>query len=193
MFDGLFPAIIGTLLVVILSVTWAVPLGIAAGIYLSGYSRFNKIIENKFLHSDGSGVIISDNSHANIIANNMFGEDVTDPIKILCGDQLIQGNIIQEWHGKGIDIEDGRNVIEGNILRFPLSDGTVGIHIGSGRNVIKGNTIEAMDVCIAIYSGYNRIIGNRLLYASTKIYNPQDTFEETVNKSVNDTFKRSIN
>lgn len=37
-FDGLFPAIIGTFLVVVLSVTWAVPLGIAAGIYLAEFS-----------------------------------------------------------------------------------------------------------------------------------------------------------
>ena len=38
-FDGLFPAIIGTLLLVLLSVSWAIPVGLAAGIYLSEYAR----------------------------------------------------------------------------------------------------------------------------------------------------------
>lgn len=38
-FDGLFPAIIGTLLLVLLSVSWALPVGLAAGIYLSEYAR----------------------------------------------------------------------------------------------------------------------------------------------------------
>jgi phosphate transport system permease protein len=37
-FDGLFPAIVGTLSLVILSVMLAVPLGIAAGIYLAEYA-----------------------------------------------------------------------------------------------------------------------------------------------------------
>ncbi len=38
-FDGLFPAMIGTLLLVIMSVGWAIPIGMAAGIYLSEYAR----------------------------------------------------------------------------------------------------------------------------------------------------------
>ena len=37
-FDGLFPAIVGTTAVVILSVSWAIPVGIAAGIYLAEFS-----------------------------------------------------------------------------------------------------------------------------------------------------------
>ena len=37
-FDGLFPAIVGTIAVVILSVSWAIPVGIAAGIYLAEFS-----------------------------------------------------------------------------------------------------------------------------------------------------------
>jgi phosphate transport system permease protein len=38
-FDGLFPAIVGTLLLVLMSVCWAIPVGIAAGIYLSEFAR----------------------------------------------------------------------------------------------------------------------------------------------------------
>ncbi|MEA3546936.1 MAG: ABC transporter permease subunit [Thermodesulfobacteriota bacterium] len=38
-FDGLFPAIIGTLLLVLLSISWALPVGLAAGIYLSEYAQ----------------------------------------------------------------------------------------------------------------------------------------------------------
>ena len=37
-FDGLFPAIIGTLLLVVLSVVWAIPVGLAGGIYLAEYA-----------------------------------------------------------------------------------------------------------------------------------------------------------
>lgn len=37
-FDGLFPAIVGTVLLVIISVSLALPVGIAAGIYLAAYS-----------------------------------------------------------------------------------------------------------------------------------------------------------
>jgi phosphate transport system permease protein len=37
-FDGLFPAIVGTLLLVVLSVFLAVPLGLATGIYLAEYA-----------------------------------------------------------------------------------------------------------------------------------------------------------
>lgn len=36
-FDGLFPAIGGTLLLVVLSVSWAIPIGMATGIYLAEY------------------------------------------------------------------------------------------------------------------------------------------------------------
>ena len=36
-FDGLFPAIIGTLLLIILSISFAVPLGLATGIFLAEY------------------------------------------------------------------------------------------------------------------------------------------------------------
>ncbi len=38
-FDGLFPAIIGTLSLVLLAMTIAVPLGLAAGIYMAEYCR----------------------------------------------------------------------------------------------------------------------------------------------------------
>jgi phosphate transport system permease protein len=38
-FDGLFPAIAGTLALVALSVTWAIPIGLASGIYLAEYAR----------------------------------------------------------------------------------------------------------------------------------------------------------
>lgn len=37
--DGLFPAIIGTLLLVLMSVSWAIPVGVAAGVYLAEYAR----------------------------------------------------------------------------------------------------------------------------------------------------------
>ncbi len=37
-FEGIFPAMVGTFLVVILSVTWAIPLGILSGIYLAEFS-----------------------------------------------------------------------------------------------------------------------------------------------------------
>jgi len=37
-FDGLFPAMAGTLLLVLMSVGWAIPLGTAAGIYLAEYA-----------------------------------------------------------------------------------------------------------------------------------------------------------
>jgi phosphate transport system permease protein len=38
-FDGLFPAVVGTFLLVIMSVGLALPVGIAAGIYLAEYAR----------------------------------------------------------------------------------------------------------------------------------------------------------
>ncbi|MCK4503510.1 MAG: phosphate ABC transporter permease PstA, partial [Desulfuromonadales bacterium] len=38
-FDGLFPAIVGTFALIILSVCWAIPIGIAAGIYLAEYAH----------------------------------------------------------------------------------------------------------------------------------------------------------
>ncbi len=38
-FDGLFPAMAGTFLLVCMAVGWAVPVGIAAGIYLAEYAR----------------------------------------------------------------------------------------------------------------------------------------------------------
>ena len=38
-FDGLFPAIIGTLCLILLSILFAVPLGLATGIFLAEYSR----------------------------------------------------------------------------------------------------------------------------------------------------------
>lgn len=37
-FDGLFPAIVGTLALVTLAIAWAVPLGLATGIYLAEYA-----------------------------------------------------------------------------------------------------------------------------------------------------------
>jgi phosphate transport system permease protein len=40
-FDGLFPAILGTLSLVLLSVVWAIPVGIASGIYLAEYAGKN--------------------------------------------------------------------------------------------------------------------------------------------------------
>jgi phosphate transport system permease protein len=46
-FDGLFPAIAGTLVLVILSIVWAIPVGVAAGIYLAEYagSRVKKVLD----------------------------------------------------------------------------------------------------------------------------------------------------
>jgi len=38
-FDGLFPAMIGTFSLVVLSVGWAIPVGLATGIYLAEYAR----------------------------------------------------------------------------------------------------------------------------------------------------------
>ena len=40
-FDGLFPAIVGTLLLVFVSVIWAVPVGVATGIYMAEYAGEN--------------------------------------------------------------------------------------------------------------------------------------------------------
>lgn len=37
-FDGLFPAIVGTLFLVLLSVVWAIPVGITSGIFLAEYA-----------------------------------------------------------------------------------------------------------------------------------------------------------
>ena len=49
-FDGLFPAIVGTTAVVILSVSWAIPVGVAAGIYLAEFSgqKVKKIFNFSF-------------------------------------------------------------------------------------------------------------------------------------------------
>jgi phosphate transport system permease protein len=49
-FDGLFPAIVGTIAVVILSVSGAIPVGIAAGIYLAEFSgqKVKKIFNLSF-------------------------------------------------------------------------------------------------------------------------------------------------
>ncbi|MEZ4599402.1 MAG: phosphate ABC transporter permease PstA [Syntrophotaleaceae bacterium] len=49
-FDGIFPAIAGTLALVILSVIWAIPVGIAAGIYLAEYAgaRAKKVLDAFF-------------------------------------------------------------------------------------------------------------------------------------------------
>lgn len=38
-FNGLFPAMVGTLFLVFLAVCWAIPVGIAAGIYLAEYAK----------------------------------------------------------------------------------------------------------------------------------------------------------
>jgi phosphate transport system permease protein len=38
-FNGLFPAIVGTVSLVFLAVCWAVPIGVAAGIYLAEYAK----------------------------------------------------------------------------------------------------------------------------------------------------------
>lgn len=37
-FDGLFPAMAGTLALVVLSVTWAIPVGVSTGIYMAEYA-----------------------------------------------------------------------------------------------------------------------------------------------------------
>jgi len=37
-FNGIFPAMVGTILLVVLSVGWALPVGVAAGIYLAEYA-----------------------------------------------------------------------------------------------------------------------------------------------------------
>ncbi len=44
-FDGIFPAIVGTFMVVFLSVIWAIPLGVLSGIYIAefGSSRFKRV------------------------------------------------------------------------------------------------------------------------------------------------------
>ncbi|RQW85949.1 MAG: phosphate ABC transporter permease PstA [Geobacter sp.] len=46
-FDGLFPAIAGTLVLVILSIVWAIPIGMATGIYLAEYAgpRVKKMLD----------------------------------------------------------------------------------------------------------------------------------------------------
>ena len=38
-FDGLFPAMVGTFSLVCLAVCWAIPVGIAAGVYLAEYAQ----------------------------------------------------------------------------------------------------------------------------------------------------------
>lgn len=38
-FNGIFPAMVGTVLLVVLSVGWAIPIGVAAGIYLAEYAQ----------------------------------------------------------------------------------------------------------------------------------------------------------
>jgi len=48
-FDGLFPAIIGTLILVVLSVSLAVPVGLSTGIYLAEYAgKYTKRVFNLF-------------------------------------------------------------------------------------------------------------------------------------------------
>ena len=49
-FDGLFPAMAGTLVLVLLSITWAIPVGMATGIYLSEYagSRSKRLLDALF-------------------------------------------------------------------------------------------------------------------------------------------------
>jgi phosphate transport system permease protein len=49
-FDGLFPAIAGTFVLVILSIAWAIPVGMATGIYLSEYagSRVKRVLDALF-------------------------------------------------------------------------------------------------------------------------------------------------
>jgi len=46
-FDGLFPAMAGTLVLVVLSIIWAIPVGMATGIYLAEYagSRTKKVLD----------------------------------------------------------------------------------------------------------------------------------------------------
>ena len=49
-FDGLFPALAGTLLLIILSIAWAIPVGISTGIYLAEYAdgRVKKALDAFF-------------------------------------------------------------------------------------------------------------------------------------------------
>ncbi len=49
-FDGLFPAIAGTFVLVILSIAWAIPVGMATGIYLAEYagSRVKRVLDALF-------------------------------------------------------------------------------------------------------------------------------------------------
>jgi phosphate transport system permease protein len=49
-FDGLFPAIAGTLLLVVLSIVWAIPVGIATGIYIAEYAgtRVRRVLDAFF-------------------------------------------------------------------------------------------------------------------------------------------------
>ncbi len=49
-FDGLFPAVVGTLLLVLLSVVWAVPIGVATGVYLAEYAsnRWKRVLNLLF-------------------------------------------------------------------------------------------------------------------------------------------------
>lgn len=49
-FDGIFPAMAGTLVLVILSVAWAIPIGMATGIYLAEYAapRSKRILDAFF-------------------------------------------------------------------------------------------------------------------------------------------------
>jgi phosphate transport system permease protein len=49
-FDGLFPAIAGTFVLVILSIGWAIPVGMATGIYLAEYagSRVKRVLDTLF-------------------------------------------------------------------------------------------------------------------------------------------------
>jgi phosphate transport system permease protein len=46
-FDGLFPAVAGTLILVAMAIFWAIPIGIATGIYLSEYAgpRVKKVLD----------------------------------------------------------------------------------------------------------------------------------------------------
>ncbi|APG27561.1 phosphate ABC transporter, permease protein PstA [Syntrophotalea acetylenivorans] len=49
-FNGLFPAIVGTLVLVLLSVIWAIPVGMATGIYLAEYAgpRAKRVLDAFF-------------------------------------------------------------------------------------------------------------------------------------------------
>jgi len=49
-FDGLFPALAGTLVLITLSIAWAIPIGIATGIYLAEYAsgRVKKALDTFF-------------------------------------------------------------------------------------------------------------------------------------------------